>query len=176
MQLSRYVNGHGEKFKRFLWGVAWSVFAATTPRWMCNGLRRAILRGFGATVGKDVRLHGGARVWLPQNLVVGDYSWVGRDVNLYDVAPIRIGANAVISEEAFLCTAGHDIESGRFALITAPIEVGDMAWVGARAIVLPGRKIGAGAVVAAGAVVTHDVEPWTVVAGNPARGIGRRMQ
>ncbi|MBQ0033081.1 MAG: glycosyltransferase, partial [bacterium] len=174
VKLSRYMNEHGGKMERLLWEIVWRLFAATTPRWMSNGLRRALLRGFGATVGKDVRIHGHSHVWLPQNLVIGDHSWIGGEANLYNVAAIRIGDNAVISEEAFLCTAGHDIASDRFALTTAPIEVGDMAWIGARAIVLPGRKIGTGAVVAAGAVVTHDVEPWTVVAGNPARVVKRR--
>lgn len=83
----------------------------------------------------------------------------------------RIGANAVISEGAFICTASHDIRSEAFELVTKPVEIGDSAWIAARAIVLPGRKVGEGAVVAAGAVVARDVEPDNVVAGNPARVI-----
>ena len=174
VRLASYVNPHGARIKRLGWEIVWRLFAATTPRWMFNGFRRTILRVFGATVGQGVRINGSARTWLPQNLTIGDDSWIGGEANLYDVAPIRIGSNAVVSEEAFLCTAGHDITSERFELTTAPIEIGDMAWIGSRAIVLPGRRIGEGAVVAAGAVVTKDVEPWTVVAGNPARVIKRR--
>ena len=173
VRLARYVNPCGSKIGRLVWELVWPLFALT-PRWACNGIRRTVLRAFGATIGKGVRISGRTRVWLPRNLVVGNDSWIAGRANLYDVASIRIGANAVVSEEAFLCTAGHDLASSGFALTTAPIEIGDMAWIGARAIVLPGRKVGEGAVVAAGAVVTHDVEPWTVVAGNPARVVKKR--
>ena len=173
VRLASYVNPHGARITRLCWEIVWHLFAATTPRWMFNGFRRTILRLFGATVGQGVRINGSARTWLPQNLTIGDDSWVGGEANLYDVAPIRIGSNAVVSEEAFLCTAGHDITSERFELTTAPIEIGDMAWIGARAIVLPGRRIGEGAVVAAGAVVTDDVEAQTLVGGVPAKVIKR---
>lgn len=174
VDLSRYINRHGDKFSRLVWEVVWRVFAALTPRWMLSGWRRSLLRLFGAKVGRKIRVHGGARVWKPANLTIGDNSWVGDGANLYCVAPIRIGANAVISEDAFICTAEHDISSNRFELKTKAIEIGDMAWIGSRATILPGRKIGVGAVVAANAVVTHDVAPWMVVAGNPARVIRER--
>ena len=174
IELSRYKNKSVDKFQRLLWEVSWRVFAATTPRWMLQGWRRFLLRTFGARIGRNVQVHGGANVWFPRMLEIGENSWIGKEVNLYCVAPIKVGANAVISEGAFVCTAEHDMTSTRFELKTAPISIGDMAWVSARAIILPGRTIGEGAVVAAGAVVTHDVEPWTVVAGNPARFIKRR--
>ena len=174
VNLSNYVNRHGGKVGRLVWEVVWCVFAATTPRWMLHRWRNLLLRCFGAKIGRNVRVNGGARIWAPRNLAIGENSWIGDSTNLYSVAPIRIGANAVVSEDAFLCTAQHDITSAKFELVTAPIEIGDMAWIGACAIVLPGRRIGVGAVVGAGAVVTKDVEPWTVVAGNPARIIGRR--
>ena len=141
---------------------------------MLHRWRNHLLRCFGAKVGRNVRVNGGARIWEPRNLSVGENSWVGERANLYSVAPIRIGANAVVSEGAFICTAQHDIASAKFELTTAPIEIGDMVWISAYAIVLPGRKIGEGAVVGAGAVVTKDVEPWAVVAGNPAHVISRR--
>jgi len=174
VDLSRYVNRHGGKTRRLLWEIVWKVMGATTPRWMLHTWRNRLLKLFGARLADGVRINGGARIWLPQNLSIGENSWVADGANLYDVARITIGANAVVSESAFVCTAEHDITSDRFELKTDPIEIGDMAWIGARAIVLPGRKVGEGAVVAAGSVVTHDVEPWTVVAGNPARVIRRR--
>ena len=85
-----------------------------------------------------------------------------------------MGDNVTISRDAFLCCASHDISSPNMELTYAPIEIGANAWVAARAIVLSGRKIGEGAVVAAGAVVVKDVELWTVVGGNPAKYIGTR--
>ena len=174
VNLSNYVNRHGDKIRRLVWGVVWRVFASTTPRWAFQGWRRTLLRTFGAKIGRNVRVNGGARVWMPRNLTIGENSWVGERANLYCVAPVRIGANAVVSEDAFVCTAEHDITSAKFELMTEPVEVGDMAWIGSFAILLPGVRIGEGAVVGAGAVVTKDVEPWTVVAGNPARVIKKR--
>lgn len=174
IELDQYVNRHDSKTMRLAWEVGWRVFARVTPRWALNGWRNGLARVFGARIGKGVRINGRARIWLPSRLTIGANSWVGEEANLYCVAPITIGSNAVVSEGAFVCTAEHDITSPKFELKTAPITIGDMAWIGAGAMILPGRRIGEGAVVAARAVVTHDVEPWTVVAGNPARVIRTR--
>jgi putative colanic acid biosynthesis acetyltransferase WcaF len=85
-----------------------------------------------------------------------------------------MGANITISQDSYLCTASHDISKIKKPLIFKPIFIGDSAWVAARAIVLPGVRVGDGAVIAAGAVVVKDVEPWTVVGGNPAKVIKKR--
>lgn len=164
----------GGKLRRLFWEICWAALARPTPRWMLNGWRRTLLRLFGSRIGKDVRIQGSSHVWQPWKLVIGANSWIDANVRLYTVAPITIGSNAVISEGAFICTASHDVRSENFRLTAAPIEIEDCAWVCARAIVLPGVKIGEGAVVAAGAVVTRDVAPWTVVAGNPAKEVSRR--
>jgi acetyltransferase-like isoleucine patch superfamily enzyme len=74
-----------------------------------------------------------------------------------------------------LITGSHDISISTFDLITKPITIMDNVWVATGAMILPGVTIGEGAVVAAGAVVTKDVEPWTVVGGNPAKVIKRRI-
>lgn len=176
VELGRYKNRHGcgNKLRRFVWEVVWVVLFRSTPRWCLNGWRCFLLRAFGAKIGRGVRIQGGAKVWQPWKLTVGDYSWIDGGVSLYSVDDIRIGANTVVSEGAFICTASHDIASQVFELVTKPVEIGDSAWVCARAIVLPGVKVGEGAVVAAGAVVTKDVEAWTVAAGNPAKVVGER--
>lgn len=128
-----------------------------------------------AKIAAGVRIQGGAEVWQPWKLTIGENSWIDGGVKLYSVDEIKIGANAVISEGAFICTASHDFTSPIFELTTAPITIGDCAWIASRAIVLPGVTIGEGAVVAAGSVVTKDVEPWTIVGGNPARALKRRV-
>lgn len=174
VRLDKYINRHAGKKKRLLWEVVWRVLGATTPRWALQGWRRNLLRLFGAKIGAGASVHGAARIWMPKNVTIGEHSWVGDHANLYSVGEIRIGAHAVVSEGAFLCTAEHDITSPKFELRIGPITIGDNAWIGARSTILPGRTIGEGAVVAAGAVVTRDVEPWTVVAGNPARVIKTR--
>ena len=95
-------------------------------------------------------------------------------MDCYNVDRVRIGAHATVSQYSFLCTAGHDIEDPHMKLRTAPITIGDGAWVCAGAYIGMGIHIGEGAVAAARAVVVKDVEVWTVVGGNPAKFIKKR--
>ena len=105
---------------------------------------------------------------------MGDYACLGADVDCYAVDDIVIGNQATVSQGAKLCAAGHDTSSAIMELTTKPIAVGANAWVASWSVILPGVTIGEGAVVAAGAVVTKDVAPWTVVGGNPAKFIKKR--
>lgn len=88
---------------------------------------------------------------------------------------IRTGSNVSIGPEATILTLGHDPRSASFADRGGDVVIGDRVWIGYRAIVLPGVTIGEGAVVGAGAVVTKNVEPYAIMAGNPARKIGERI-
>jgi maltose O-acetyltransferase len=88
--------------------------------------------------------------------------------------PIRTGDDVSIGPEATILTLGHDPQSPQMADRGGEVLVGDRVWIGYGALVLPGLKLGEGAVVGAGAVVTRDVEPFAIVAGNPARIIGQR--
>lgn len=174
VDLLKYQNHNSNKLKRLIWECVWPMLGGLTPRWAFNGWRRLLLSTFGAVIGSGARVQGSATVWQPWRLRIGENSWIDGDVKLYSVDDISIGHDVVVSEGAFICTASHDVKSETFALTTAPIEIGDYAWVCSRVIVLPGVKIGEGAIVAAGAVVTKDVAPWTIVGGNPAKEIGRR--
>ena len=87
---------------------------------------------------------------------------------------IRTGDDVSIGPEAAILTLGHDPQSPDFSDCGGDVVIGDRAWIGYRAIILPGVKIGEGAVVGAGAIVTKDVEAFSIVAGNPARKIGER--
>jgi maltose O-acetyltransferase len=88
---------------------------------------------------------------------------------------IRTGSNVSIGPEATILTLGHDPRSTAFEDLGGDVVIGDRVWIGYRAIVLPGVTIGEGVVVGAGAVVTKNVEPYAIVAGNPARKIGERV-
>ena len=105
---------------------------------------------------------------------MGAYACMSEGVDCYNVDEIVIGAQATVSQGVKLCSASHDISSRIMELITSPIRIGENAWVAGWSIILPGVTIGEGAVVGAGSVVTKNVEPWTVVAGNPAKVIKRR--
>lgn len=104
-----------------------------------------------------------------------DYPCLAEGVDCYNTVPIRIGRNATVSQRAFLCTSGHDITDSRYHQTNASIVIEDRAWVCAEAFVGQGVTVGEGAVCAARAVVIKDVESWTVVGGNPAKFIKKRM-
>ena len=101
-------------------------------------------------------------------------SCLGNGCDCYNVAPVILGRYAVVSQRAFLCTAGHAINRPGFELTTAPIAIKAGAWVGAAAYVGPGVTMHERAVAGACAVVTKDVNAGDVVAGNPARAVARR--
>ena len=133
------------------------------------------MKCFGMKHQGHVSVYPSVKVWAPWNIEMASYVAIDDEVNLYSAAKITIGTKVAISREAFICTASHDITKANRPLVTAPITIGDGVWIGARAIILPGVRIGEGAVVAAGAVVTKDVEPWAVVGGNPAKFIKMRV-
>ena len=97
-------------------------------------------------------------------------------VECYNVATVSIDQDAIVSQRAHLCTASHDFDDPGFALIAAPIQVEANAWVCAEAFIGPGVTVERGAVVGARSVVTRDVAEMVVVAGNPARRVGRRAE
>ena len=175
IDLSQYTNRNPHKIKRLLWEIVWLFLFRPTPRWCLNGWRCWLLRLFGAKIGKGVRIQGSTKIWQPWKLIIDDNSWIDGGVSLYSVNDIIIGSNVVVSESAFICTASHDIHSPVFELITKPIFIQNFAWICSRATVLMGVTIGEGSVVAACAVITKNIESWTVVGGNPAKIISRRQ-
>lgn len=177
LALENYSNRHPLKSKlaRAAWNLVWFLFFRPTPRAFLYGWRRFILRLFGAKIGKGVHVLPSCKVWQPWKLTMGDFSCLSENVDCYSVDQITIGTQAVVSQGAFLCCASHDITSPIMELTYKPIVIGPQAWVAAKAFVGPDVTIGEGAVVGACAVVTKDVEPWTVVAGNPAKFIKKRV-
>ena len=147
--------------------------------WRFNVFRMLLLRLFGAKFALDsgsyVSLHPGARIEGPGNLEIGALSSIANHAWIYALDKIRIGKKTCIGEYARLLTGYHDITTRNFAFRTKPITIGSCVWIATGVTVLPGVTIGDGAVVAAGSVVTKDVDPWTVVGGNPARFIKRRV-
>jgi putative colanic acid biosynthesis acetyltransferase WcaF len=139
-----------------------------------SSLRRALLRIFGARIGRAVEIKPGVQVKYPWNLTVGANSWIGESVWIDNLCSVAIGSNACISQGAYLCTGNHDWSDPGFGLIVKPIAVGNGAWLGAKSFVSPGVKIGECAITAAGSVVTKDIPPFEIHAGNPAHFIRRR--
>ena len=177
IDLSKYHNALSRKNQiiRMLWIVVWGIFARPLPRSMGSGWKRFLLRMFGAKIAPTAIVYSSAKVYYPANLVMEAYSCLASDVDCYNVALVKIGANTTVSQGAYLCTASHDITDPLNHLITAPIVIADQAWIGAKAFIGMGVIIGQGAVVGATASVYKNVEPWTVVGGNPAKFIKKRI-
>lgn len=164
----------GNKFKRLGWNIAYLLLFRTSPRPLF-GWRRFLLRCFGARIGHKANIYPTTKIWGPWNLVMADYACLGPDVDCYCMDTITIGANATVSQYAYLCTGTHDISDPHMKLQHSPITIGASAWVCADAFVAPGITIGEGAVVGARGCVFKNVEPWTVVGGNPAKFIKKRV-
>lgn len=178
LDLKNYKNRHSlqSKILRALWNVVWLFLFRPTPRGtLFRPWRIALLKMFGANVKWSSNVLPSCRIWQPWKLTMGAYASLSENVDCYTVDEVSIGEQTTVSQGVRLCTAGHDIRSTIMELETKPIVIGCNAWVAAWSIVLPGVTIGEGAVVAAGAVVTKDVEPWTVVGGNPAKFIKKRV-
>lgn len=118
----------------------------------------------------------GTEVWSPRRLEIGTGTVVGRGCLLDARGGLRLGRSVNVTTGARFMTAKHEARSPTFEATFEPIAVEDRAWVALGATVLGGVTIGEGALVAAGAIVTHDVEPFTIVGGIPARKIGDRAR
>ncbi len=177
VDLSKYENRLGRKHQvvRLIWNAVWPVTTWFLPRSLGMCWKRLLLRAFGAKIHSTANIYSSAKIYYPANLEMDAYSCLASDVDCYNVDKVVVGANSTISQGAYLCTASHDITNPYNPLITAPIVVGDQAWVAADAFVGMGVTIGEGAVVGARAAVFKDVEPWTVVGGNPAKVIKKRI-
>ncbi|MFC1812267.1 WcaF family extracellular polysaccharide biosynthesis acetyltransferase [Thermodesulfobacteriota bacterium] len=176
MRLDLYDNSWFERGKpawvESLWLVVQALFVQS---WIPGAKhRKALLRQFGAQIGKGVDIKPGARIKFPWRLKIGDYSWIGEDVWIDNLAPITIGDHCCISQGVYLCTGNHNWKSERFDLITEPIEIKDKVWMGARSMVGPGVTVNEGAVLTLGSVATHDLKAGWIHQGVPAGAIRKR--
>jgi putative colanic acid biosynthesis acetyltransferase WcaF len=158
----------GNRLARALWGMVWLLLFRPSPR-PFHAWRRLLLRLFGAELGVHVNIYPSVQIWAPWQLNIGNRVGIANGVTLYNMAPIVIGDNCVISQGAHLCCGTHDIDSPNFQLMAKPIILEGDVWICAEAFVGPGITIAEGCVLGARAVVTKTItEPWSVWVGNPA--------
>ena len=171
------------------------VEAPPSVRWHLGRLRTALYRrafagiGPGTVIVRPLRLRGVERItlgagcavyegaWLQAegtegSITIGDRAYVGHDVHVHAIDPIRIGDDVVLADGVFVATTDHGRTDRSAVHGTGPVVIGDRVFVGQRAVVLGGVTIGDGATVGAGAVVTRDVPAGATVGGVPARLIG----
>ncbi|MGA2051802.1 MAG: DapH/DapD/GlmU-related protein [Opitutales bacterium] len=160
----------GKRLRLQAWEWCWTLFCRWTPK-PFNAWRLLWLRAFGATISGQPFVHSRARVSHPWNLTLADRACLGDGAHAYALGPIDLCEGCTIAQEAYLCSATHDWSASERPLQTAPIVIESNAFVGLRAIILPGITVGESAIVGAGSVVTRDVAPRQRVAGNPAKPI-----
>lgn len=137
--------------------------------------RILLVRLFGGKVDWNASLHPTAVIDYPWNLSMGNKSSLGEKCWIYAMARIDIGELSCIGKDVYLLTGSHDISRNTFDLITKPITIGDGCWIATSSTILPGVQIGNYSVIAAGSVVAKSIDEYSVVGGNPAKFIKRRI-
>lgn len=142
-----------------------------TPIWK---FRKLCMNMIGMKIGNGSILNMGQYILQPRSILIGKNTHINRECILDARGGLRIGDNVSISYRVMLLSGSHDIMKSNFPGRYLPIIIDDYVWVGAGAQILNNVKIGEGAVIAAGSVVTKDVPPYSIVGGVPAKKIGER--
>lgn len=172
-RVAAFPYSRGEYLRRFAWHIVQATLIRFSPG-RAMGWRRFWLRAFGASVGKSSGIRPTTRIVHPWLLTLGDFAMLGDNVTVYNLGRVTLGEHSVVSQNTHLCAGTHDYTKPELPLIRSTITIGRGVWVCADAFIGPGVSIGDNAVVGARSVVTRDVEPGVVVAGNPAKVIKQR--
>jgi len=142
-------------------------------------IRRLFCKGIFKKTGKNINIEHGAFFASGKDIEIGDNSGLG--INSRVSGPLKLGRDVMMGPEVLIYTQGHNFTNKGIPMNQQgnsekrQIVIGNDVWIGARAILLPGVTVGDGAIIAAGAIVTKDVEPYTIVGGNPAKLIKARV-
>jgi putative colanic acid biosynthesis acetyltransferase WcaF len=178
VNLSKFSTGNFDRGSSKALEVLWllvSLFFFQLCPFKLSGLKCAVLRTFGAKIGRGVVIKPRVTITFPWKLTLGNHVWVGEECWLLNLEHIIIADNVCISQRAFLCTGNHDYKSPAFDLIVKPIHVEEGAWIGAGAWVGPGVRAGTHAVLTVGSVATDDLQPFGIYQGNPAVLVKQRI-
>jgi putative colanic acid biosynthesis acetyltransferase WcaF len=157
-----------------LWWFIQATLFRMSPQFL-YGYRRFILRVFGAKIGKKVIIRPSVKITYPWKISIGDYSWIGDDVNLYSLGEIEIGKNVVISQKSYLCTGSHDYLKIDFPIFSKKITIEDECWIATDVFVAPGITIQKSTIVGSRSSVYTNLPSNKVCIGNPAKVVKNRM-
>jgi putative colanic acid biosynthesis acetyltransferase WcaF len=162
------------KLRIFIWFMASNVFINSyLPVPLL--IKIVILQIFGAKIGRAVMIKPKVNIKYPWFLEIGDNTWIGEEVWIDNLCPVKIGANVCISQGAMLLTGNHDYKKETFDLITGNIILEDGVWIGAKSVVCPNVICFSHAVLAVGSITTKNLESYQVYQGNPATKIRNRV-
>ncbi|HEU4554240.1 MAG TPA: WcaF family extracellular polysaccharide biosynthesis acetyltransferase [Chitinophaga sp.] len=177
-ELSKFTTGNyhpgAGKLKVLIWyffnyGVMNSAFP-----WP-YGIKSALLRMFGARVGKGLVIKTKVRIKNPWRLTIGDHCWIGESVWIDNLEDVVLGNNVCVSQGALLLTGNHDYKKSDFPYRLGKITIEDGVWIGAQAVVCPGVVCRSHAILTVGSVATRELEPWGIYSGNPAVAVRERV-
>lgn len=140
-----------------------------------SAFKRALLRLFGAKIGRSVVIKPGVNIKYPWKLSIGDYSWIGEGVWIDNLDHVEIGAHCCISQGALILSGNHDYSKVGFDLLVKPIVLHDGVWIGAKSIVTQGVTCEEHSVLAVNSVASHNLKAFTIYRGNPAEAIKERI-
>ncbi len=161
-------------FKKILWYLCNILFVKCSLQPL-SVIKVRLLRLFGAKIGKGVVIKPGVNIKYPWNLSIGDYSWIGENVWIDNLAKVKIGNNVCVSQGAMLLCGNHDYKRPTFDLMVKPIVIEDGAWVGAQSTVCPGVTMHLHSVLAVGSIASKDLMPYSIYRGNPAVKVAERV-
>ena len=149
-----------------------AVFRSGFPLY---GVKRVLLRMFGAKVGKGLVIKPHVSIKYPWKLSIGDNVWIGEGAWIDNLAQVTLKDNSCISQGAMLLCGNHNYKRTSFDLIVGEITLDEGAWVGAQTVVCPGVKLGSHSLLAVGSVATVNLEPYSIYQGNPAVKVRDRV-
>lgn len=169
--LSRYDNSEYKPGAGIIRQIAWYYTNAIffrTALFPISGMKRFLLRCFGAKVGRGVNIKPSVNIKYPWRLTIGDYSWIGEQSWIDNLDDVVIGNHCCISQGAMLLCGNHNYRRPTFDLKTGRITLEDGVWIGAHSIVCPGITCKSHSMLAVNSVATRNLAAWTIYQGNPA--------
>lgn len=158
-----------------IYNIIYSLFIRSTPKFF-HSWRCMLYRMFGAKIGVGVKIAPSAKLMYPWNIEIGDYCWIGNNVELYSVDKIIIGNNVAFAHNIFVSTAAHDVYDVNFNTIRKPTIFHDETWIASNVFINMGVVIEKGVVVGSGSVVTKTLPEGYICVGNPAKPIKKRSK
>ena len=169
-----WYNPAAGKLKQFLWFIVNAIIFKTSIL-PVSSVKVALLRLFGAKLGKGINIKPCINIKYPWKLEIGENSWIGESVWIDNLDRVTIGANVCISQGALLLCGNHNYKKETFDLITGSITLEDGVWIGAKSIVCPGVTCKSHSVLAVGSIASTNLEPYGIYRGNPAVKIKERV-
>lgn len=164
------------RWRRDAWGDLRLRLLAEVGYLPSHRLRKFFYRRAGVRMPETSSIHWRAEFYAPENIRIGDYCTIGDSCFLDGRDGLTMGDSVNLGSHVSIYTREHDVQSPTFAETGGAVVLEDWVWLGSHSIILPGVRVSEGAVVAAGAVVTKDVSPYTIVGGVPAKEIGQRRR